>query len=120
MAYDIDAQEGLSMGLWHYNIEGVKQAPVPDDQLKVLAKKGVVRPIDFVKKEGTQEWVRARRIKGLFTIEEIYGFRTDQNKQEVEALPLSKLPNRKSYVLVGLLISGMVLIGALFYALMSV
>lgn len=51
---------------WYYGQDGDKEGPVDSRTLKKLAKSGVVRPSTKVWRDGMQEWVDARSIKGLF------------------------------------------------------
>jgi hypothetical protein len=51
---------------WHYTSGGKKIGPVPPVELKRLADTGILTPTDLVWREGMQQWVPARAVKGLF------------------------------------------------------
>jgi hypothetical protein len=51
---------------WHYSSGGKKNGPVSPIALKRLAETGILTPTDLVWREGMQQWVPARAVKGLF------------------------------------------------------
>jgi ferredoxin len=58
---------GASTGpLWYYARNQQPIGPVSSPQLKALAEARVLVPADMVLKVGTQKWVSARKVKGLF------------------------------------------------------
>ena len=55
-----------SISVWHYSIEGSQAGPIPEDELKALAKNGQLRRSDKVWKDGMSGWMAAGGIPGLF------------------------------------------------------
>ena len=53
---------------WLYTRSGNRFGPVSSAVLKQLADAGELTTSDLVSKEGTQRWVPASRVKGLFTV----------------------------------------------------
>lgn len=51
---------------WHYSTQSKADAPVDSSQLRRLARRGVLKPDDLVRKQGSRRWVKAKRIEGLF------------------------------------------------------
>ena len=52
---------------WFYQLEGQEAlGPVPTETLKTLAKKGILKPTDLLWKNGYEQWVKAKRLQGLF------------------------------------------------------
>jgi Fe-S oxidoreductase len=52
--------------LWYYARNQQPVGPISSAQLKALAQAKVLVPADMVLKVGTQKWVAARKVKGLF------------------------------------------------------
>jgi hypothetical protein len=55
---------------WHCNRDGKLLGPFTDQQLKQLATSGMLVPTDLIRKAGTEKWVPASRVKGLFPTNE--------------------------------------------------
>lgn len=55
------------MAKWHYQVGTVKHGPVDSKRLKELAQNGELNRDDLVWREGLKSWVKAKKIKGLFT-----------------------------------------------------
>ncbi len=53
---------------WYYARDDKQQGPVSAGELKQLASRGEVRPDDLVWREGMDDWVEARNVKGLFEV----------------------------------------------------
>jgi hypothetical protein len=51
---------------WHYLQNDQPQGPVSAQDLRRLVVAGRLKPADLVWQEGTPEWIRAGRVKGLF------------------------------------------------------
>lgn len=51
---------------WYYAHENERAGPVPPVELKQLAAAGELLPDDLVWREGMDEWVAARNVRGLF------------------------------------------------------
>ena len=51
---------------WYYSAEGEEHGPVSAAELRQFATSGQLQSDDLVWKEGLDEWVEARKIKGLF------------------------------------------------------
>jgi hypothetical protein len=54
------------MAEWYYVKDGNREGPVDSNQLKKMAADGNLLPEDQVWRDGMEEWVAARSIKGLF------------------------------------------------------
>jgi hypothetical protein len=73
---------------WFYQLEGQEAlGPVPTETLKTLAKKGILKPTDLIWKDGYEKWVKAKRLKGLFSLEEgtahsINPLKSDKSKKK--------------------------------------
>ncbi|MEZ6139674.1 MAG: DUF4339 domain-containing protein [Zavarzinella sp.] len=52
---------------WYYSVDGDRQGPVGPADLKKLADQGKLRPDDLVWKDGMQDWMPAKSVKGLFS-----------------------------------------------------
>ncbi|MCH7728527.1 MAG: DUF4339 domain-containing protein, partial [Planctomycetes bacterium] len=50
---------------WYYLKDEKQEGPVSSDELKKLAGNGTLDPEDLIWKEGMDDWVPARRLKGL-------------------------------------------------------
>jgi len=59
----------MSPAEWFYAQEKQRFGPVSAVELKALAEAGKLRPEDLVWREGMDDWVPARRVKGLFEAE---------------------------------------------------
>jgi hypothetical protein len=57
----------MASSKWFYSANGQQHGPVSAAQLKLLADDGQLRPDDLVRQEGSEQWVAASRLKGLFT-----------------------------------------------------
>lgn len=55
-------------GQWHYQQDGQHYGPVPAAELKRLVSAGKLAPTDLVRREGTERWVPAGQVKGLFAV----------------------------------------------------
>lgn len=51
---------------WYYSQNGQKPGPITEDELKKSAATGKLKPTDLIWKEGMDNWVPARSVKGLF------------------------------------------------------
>jgi len=51
---------------WYYAKENKQHGPVSAAELKQLADRGQLRPSDLVWREGMEEWIAAKKVKGLF------------------------------------------------------
>jgi hypothetical protein len=51
---------------WYFEQDGERQGPVTGPQLRAMAKQGLVTPSTLVWREGSEEWVSASTISGLF------------------------------------------------------
>jgi hypothetical protein len=51
---------------WHYTHGDRQAGPIPSAELKQLADAGELLPNDLVWREGMEQWVAARNVKGLF------------------------------------------------------
>ena len=51
---------------WYYAKNGVQHGPVSAVELKQLADEGQLTSADLVWREGMEEWIPARKVKGLF------------------------------------------------------
>jgi len=51
---------------WYYAKENKQYGPVTPSELKQLADRGEVGPEELVWREGMEDWVAARKVKGLF------------------------------------------------------
>jgi hypothetical protein len=51
---------------WYYKKDGRQFGPVPIGQLKQLAFAGQLDPTGYVRREGTEDWISASKVKGLF------------------------------------------------------
>ena len=69
---------------WFYSSNGQQHGPISAAQLKQLADGGTIGPDDLVCQEGSDQWVAAKRLKGLFT--------TPQSAPPVSDLPVETLP----------------------------
>jgi uncharacterized protein DUF4339 len=58
----------LASNDWYYARDGRTVGPVSAARLKELAASGVVTPADLVRPAGTDVWVPARAVKGLFPV----------------------------------------------------
>lgn len=75
---------------WFYSPGGrAAQGPVSAARLKELASAGRLQPTDLVWREGTPEWVPARRVRGLFS--------TREERTPPEHPPLVPVPTERSY-----------------------
>jgi hypothetical protein len=61
----------MSRSLWYYEHDGQSGGPVRVSQLRQMAAKGQLLPTDRVRKEDMDRWVKARAVKGLFTVEDL-------------------------------------------------
>jgi hypothetical protein len=53
---------------WYYTHDGTKQfGPVTTAQLRELARSGALQPVSMILLEGSSRWVRAEKVKGLFS-----------------------------------------------------
>lgn len=52
---------------WYLSKDGEKYGPVSSSKLKEMARKGRITRDDLVWHSGLEDWVRAGRLKGLFT-----------------------------------------------------
>jgi hypothetical protein len=52
---------------WHYTKDNHQHGPISAASLKQLADNGGLRPDDLVCQEGSDHWVAAKRVKGLFS-----------------------------------------------------
>ena len=59
-------RENEMANLWHCKRQDKQFGPFSDQQLKQLAASGKLQPSDMVQREGTDQWVPANRLKGLF------------------------------------------------------
>src|SRR5262245_56280207 len=55
---------------WHHSRQQKTDAAIDSKELRRLAKLGLVRPSDFVRRSGGRRWVKATRVEGLFDPEE--------------------------------------------------
>lgn len=51
---------------WYRIIDGEKDGPFDPSHLKSLADSGELLPVDLVWRDGLEEWMPARKVKGLF------------------------------------------------------
>lgn len=52
---------------WFYTKDGkTKRGPISSDELRALARSGLLVPMDMVLKQGSSQWTAASTIKGLF------------------------------------------------------
>jgi hypothetical protein len=56
------------MAEWYYVKDGNRKGPVGSNKLKNMAAEGQLLPDDQVWRDGMEEWVSARSIKGLFAV----------------------------------------------------
>ena len=54
------------MAQWYYRIDGETQGPISGKQLKQKADNGELKPNNEVRKEGSDGWAKAQKVKGLF------------------------------------------------------
>ena len=52
--------------IWHYLLDDEPEGPVSREQLQELATAGVITPEDLVWRKGTDDWVPAKKVRGLF------------------------------------------------------
>ncbi len=52
--------------IWHYLLDDEAEGPVSREQLQELAEAGVVTPDDLVWRKGTDDWIPAKKVRGLF------------------------------------------------------
>jgi hypothetical protein len=60
----------MSRSKWYYDHDGRTGGPVSVSQLRELAATGELRPSDRIRKEDMDRWVKARAVKGLFTLDD--------------------------------------------------
>src|SRR5438874_2397404 len=54
------------MGQWYIARGDAKKGPFSSSQLQALARKGALRASDLVRQEGSEKWLPAGQIAGLF------------------------------------------------------
>lgn len=90
---------------WFYSSNGQQHGPISAAQLKQLADSGHLMPDDFVCQEGSEQWVVASKVKGLFAAPQ-----TAQpiSNEPVEALPQIQINVGKAIKGVGNTVQGVV------------
>jgi hypothetical protein len=78
---------------WYYAKEGTHVGPVSAVELQALAAKGQLQPTDRVWAEGQKDWIRARKVRGLFPARSPPGPRTNPRPTPGESKPVN-VPNR--------------------------
>jgi len=78
---------------WHYKQHGQQIGPVTDQRLKQLADSGQLQPSDTVQRVGTDQWVAAGRLKGLFAVPVAVGTSTPRQPESNFDAPPPLPPN---------------------------
>lgn len=71
------------MAKWYCKIKGKELGPYTDAELRLMAKKGKLRPRDPVRSDVAMDWIKASAMDGLFTEDEILD---DQDAAEEQRL----------------------------------
>ena len=71
--------------MWYINRSGKTAGPFKSEDLKQMADAGLIQPTDQVRQEGTEKWVEARKVKGLFSAPE-------DRKREASPTPEKNVP----------------------------
>ncbi|WP_166826359.1 DUF4339 domain-containing protein [Thalassoroseus pseudoceratinae] len=79
--------------VWHYLLDDEAEGPVSRDQLRELADAGVITPEDLVWRKGTEDWIPARKVRGLFQPQSSHRDRSKKKRRPSETEPATGTPS---------------------------
>ncbi len=78
---------------WYYAKDNVQHGPVSAAELRQLAGRGELQPEDLVWREGMDDWIAAKRVKGLFDGDEPpRALKAPPEAPAAEAIPVLERP----------------------------